>query len=122
VPAHRAVREVIAATGGVTVASTLLEWAAMLREAAPNDEIRNLLTQFSVEAPKVSVESDARYPGELLSGIMGAQLDRALDQLKAKLVRLNPVEQVEDYNRMFGDLVALEQRRRMLRERGIEGL
>jgi DNA primase len=122
VPAHRAVREVIAAAGGVTVASTLLEWAAMLRESAPNDEVRNLLTQFSVEAPKVSVESDARYPGELLSGIMGAQLDRALDQLKAKLVRLNPVEQVEDYNRMFGDLVALEQRRRMLRERGIEGL
>jgi DNA primase len=45
-----------------------------------------------------------------------------LDQLKAKLLRLNPVEQVEEYNRMFGDLVALEQRRRMLRERGIEGL
>jgi DNA primase len=39
--------------------------------------------------------------------------------LKSKLGRLNPVEHQDAYNRLFGDLVALEQQRRVLRERAI---
>ncbi len=38
---------------------------------------------------------------------------------KSKLGRLNPAENPEEYNRLFGDLVALEQQRRVLRERGL---
>lgn len=32
--------------------------------------------------------------------------------VRGGLVALDPVEQAEEYNRLFGDLVALEQRRR----------
>jgi DNA primase len=45
-----------------------------------------------------------------------------ITELKGRLQRLNPVEEVEHYNRMFGELVALEQHRRGLRELGLEGL
>jgi hypothetical protein len=34
---------------------------------------------------------------------------------------MNPVTEQSDYNRMFGDLVALEQRRKLLLERTGEG-
>ena len=33
--------------------------------------------------------------------------------LKERLGRANPVEDPEEYNRLFGDLVALEQQRRL---------
>jgi DNA primase len=31
--------------------------------------------------------------------------------------RTNPVEEQQEYNRLFGELVALEQQRRLLKER-----
>ena len=41
---------------------------------------------------------------------------RRIAELKSRLQRTNPVDQATDYNRMFGELVALEQHRRSLRE------
>ncbi|GAA2627399.1 hypothetical protein GCM10010411_75650 [Actinomadura fulvescens] len=41
-----------------------------------------------------------------------AQLDEQIADLKARLADLNPVHDAEKYNRLFGDLVELEQRRR----------
>ena len=49
---------------------------------------------------------------------MGVQFRRDSTQ---KLQRTNPVEQATEYNRMFGELVALEQHRRELRERATGG-
>ena len=37
--------------------------------------------------------------------------------MKSKLQRTNPVEEAETYNRMFGELAALEAHRRALRDR-----
>jgi DNA primase len=47
---------------------------------------------------------------------------RRIDSVKSKLQRMNPVSQAVDYNRMFGELVALESHRRSLRETAIGGL
>ncbi|GAA2882489.1 hypothetical protein GCM10020220_085960 [Nonomuraea rubra] len=44
-------------------------------------------------------------------------LDRAIAQVKSRIQRLNPVEQQQEYNKLFGELVALEQQRRVLRNR-----
>jgi DNA primase len=118
-PPHAAVREVIAGLGGVVAAEGATDWAARLREAAPNDEVRDLITRLGVEPPHSNFDSDDRYAAALLSRIQESQLTRDIARLKSKLGRLNPVEQAEDYNRLFGDLVALEQQRRMLRERVI---
>lgn len=119
VPEHSAVREVIAALGGVETAMGGAEWAVRLREAAPNDELRGLITQLGVEPPRFEGDSDDRYAAQLLARIQERQLTRDIAQLKSKLGRLNPVEHPEEYNRQFGDLIALEQQRRMIRERGV---
>jgi DNA primase len=115
-PAHAAVREVIAGLGGVVAAEGATDWAVRLREAAPNDEVRDLITRLGVEPPHSNIDSDDRYAAALLARIQESQLTRDIARLKSKLGRLNPVDRADDYNRLFGDLVALEQRRRMLRE------
>jgi len=49
-------------------------------------------------------------------------LTRQIQELKSRLQRVNPVEAAAEYNRLFGDLIVLEQRKKALRERGLGGL
>ena len=44
---------------------------------------------------------------------------RRITEVKSRLQRTNPVDQAADYNRMFGELVALEQHRRTLRDHAV---
>ncbi|MGI5322083.1 DNA primase [Actinomadura nitritigenes] len=118
-PPHAAVRAVIARAGGVTAAGSASEWAVTLLEGAPNEQVRDLITMLGVEPVRSAQESDDRYAVELLARIQERQLTRMIADVKSKLQRLNPVEDPEQYNRLFGDLVALEQQRRVLRERGL---
>lgn len=121
VPGHAAVRQLIADLGG-TAAATGPEWAGRLREAAPNDQVRDLVTSLAVEPLQSTGDPDNRYAHAMLSRLQEVQVTRVITQLQSKLGRLNPVEHQEEYNRLFGDLVALEQQRRTLRERAIGSL
>ena len=47
---------------------------------------------------------------------------RQIVELKSRLQRVNPVEHADAYSRLFGELVALEQHKRGLREQAIGGL
>jgi DNA primase len=44
---------------------------------------------------------------------------RRIAEVKSRLQRTNPVEQATEYNRMFGDLIAMEAHARALREKAI---
>ena len=44
---------------------------------------------------------------------------RRIAEVKSRLQRTNPVEESGDYNKMFGELAALESHRRTLRERTV---
>ncbi|GAA0963465.1 DNA primase [Actinocorallia libanotica] len=121
-PEHRAVHEVILAGGGTSGAGAPLEWSARLRELASGEDVRTLLTRFGVEPPKAAGVSDDAYSQALLARFMELQLTRQITALKSKLGRLNPVSEAEEYNRLFGDLVALEQRRRGFRDQGVSEL
>ncbi|WP_328593699.1 DNA primase [Actinomadura macrotermitis] len=118
-PPHAEVRAVIAAAGGVTAAGGDAEWVALLLEHAPNEQVKGLITRLAVEPVHSAHESGDRYAVELLARIQERQLTRQIADVKSKLGRLNPVEQAEEYARLFGDLVALEQQRRVMRERGL---
>jgi DNA primase len=118
VPGHAAVRELIAKLGG-TAAATGSEWAGRLLDAAPNDEVRDLITGLAVEPVRSTGDPDDRYAQAVLSRLLEVQVTREITKIQSKLGRLNPVDQKEQYNRLFGDLVALEQQRRVLRERAI---
>ena len=116
VPAHRAVREIISSCGGVAGAKSAREWAARLIDAAPNDRAREFLTRLAVEpieTPRKDGEPDARYAEAVLAQVEDLAVSRQITELKSRLQRLSPVD-TKDYNRTFGDLVALEQRHKAL--------
>jgi DNA primase len=120
VPVHGSVRELIAGCGGVAGAGTDREWATRLIDAAPNDRAREFVTRLAVEpveTPRADGEADARYAEEVLARVAELAVSRQISTLKSRLQRLNPTDSQSDYNRTFGDLVALEQRRKALLER-----
>ncbi len=119
-PAHRGVRELIAGCGGVATAGPARDWMDRLLAAAPNDNARMFLTRLaveSVEAPGADGEPDARFADDVLTRIEELAVSRQIVAVKSRLQRMNPVTGQTEYNRMFGDLVALEQRRKLLLER-----
>jgi hypothetical protein len=48
-------------------------------------------------------------------------LARQVTELKGRLQRINPLEQPDEHTRLFGELIALEQFRRGLREQAMGG-
>jgi DNA primase len=116
--AHRGVRDLIADCGGVAVAGPVQEWAERLRQAAPNDTARTFITRLAVEPiERADGEPDLAYAGIILADLEARAVSRRIIELKSRLQRMNPVTEQADYPRMFGDLVALEQRRKLLLER-----
>jgi len=119
-PPHAAVRELIDGCGGARGAAGAQEWVARLRDAAPNDQIRGFVTRLAVEALQVARadgEPDTRYADAVLARVEELAVSRRIAEVKSRLQRLNPVDARPDYNRTFGDLVALEQRRKALVEK-----
>jgi DNA primase len=114
---HAAVRDLIEACGGAGRAGNPQAWTARLRETAPEEATRALVTQLAVEPLRVARadgEPDARYADAVLARVEELAVSRSITKVKSRLQRLNPVEGQSEYNRTFGDLVALEQRRRAL--------
>jgi DNA primase len=124
-PRHAAVRDLIAACGGTGRPGNAQEWAARLRETAPDDAIRAFVTQLAVEplrVPRADGEPDARYADAVLARLEELAISRSITTVKSRLQRLNPVDGQAAYNRTFGDLVALEQRRRALLDKAAGAL
>ena len=117
VPAHAAVFRLIAESGGTSTAGGGREWAAQLREDAPNDRARAFITRLAVEPPQVNGEPDVRYVDVVLARVGELAVSREIASVKSKLQRMNPVQQQVPYNQIFGDLVGLEQRRKALLDR-----
>ena len=125
VPTHVAVCELIAASGGVASARSAREWSERLRAAAPNDNARGFVTRLAVEpleVPGATGEPDAKFAEAVLARVEELAVSRDIASIKSRLQRLSPVAEQADYNRMFGDLVAFEQRRKVLSERAAGAL
>jgi DNA primase len=116
VPVHDSVFGLIAARGGVVAAGKVREWVAGLLDAAPNDTARAFLTELAVEPLLISGEPDAHYAEVQLARVGELAVGREITLLKAKLQRMNPLEE-DNYRQLFGDLVALERHRKTLLER-----
>jgi DNA primase len=124
-PAHTAVFEIIAGCGGTAAAAGGQEWAAKLRAAASDDRELTMVTQLAVEplhAPGADGEPDERYADAVLVRVEELAVSRRIARIKSRLQRLSPVDEPAGYNRLFGDLVALEQRHKVLAERAAGAL
>jgi DNA primase len=119
-PAYAAVRAAVRAAGGVAEAGTGgATWVEKVDLAAADDGVRSLVRGLAVEQLPASDQGLTRYATEVLARLEELAATRRITEVKSRLQRLNPVEQVAEYNRLFGELVALEAHRRSLRERAI---
>ncbi|KQW52435.1 DNA primase [Nocardioides sp. Root1257] len=114
-PTYRAVWELVAAAGGPGAGAGDPGWGTKLRDAATDPEVSSTIGALAVEPLKK--EPDAAYVAEHVIRLMELTTARRIGAIKSKLQRTNPVEQPEEFNKMFGELAALEAHRRALRDR-----
>jgi DNA primase len=117
VPVHAAMFELIARCGGVVGAGRPRDWVARILEAAPDDRVREFVNGLVAEVLQAPREPDEKYVDKVLAQVGEHALGREIAAAKARLQRTNPVDDQAVYNKMFGDLVALEQRRKWLLDR-----
>ncbi len=92
-------------------------WNSRVIETIEDEATKHAFTRACVEEIKFLGEVNAQFVGAILTRLSERTIDRHISDLKSKLQRTNPVDHVEEYNAMFGELIALETKRRELRER-----
>ncbi|MDQ2788689.1 MAG: DNA primase [Actinomycetota bacterium] len=118
-PVYAQVHAAVLAAGGTAAGMSGPEWIGAVAAHCPAQ--RSLVTELAVETlrAKGSAEDDARYIGSLLASLQATVVGRQVAEIKSRLQRISPVEEAESYHRHFGDLVALEQYYRALREQAL---
>ncbi|SFB28505.1 DNA primase [Amycolatopsis marina] len=123
-PAYVAVHRSVLAAGGTAcgLAGPALIDAASAH--APQGTIRSLLSELAVEPLQAQGEGevDVRYISGVLAAVQENLVGRQIGEIKSKLQRLSPIEAAEEYRALFGDLVALEQYRKALRDQAMGGM
>jgi DNA primase len=121
-PAYAAVHKAILTAGG---AASGLTGPALIDAATPHcpqGTVRRVLSELAVESLRSKGEADSRYIGGVLAAVQENLVGRQINEIKSKLQRSSPVEAPDEYRALFGDLVALEQYRKALREQAIGGM
>ena len=96
-------------------------WVAKLRDSVSDPAVTSALSALAVEPLPSTKDPSPGYVAAHVYRLQEVTAMRRIAELKSKLQRTNPVEHAAEYNRMFGELVALEQHRRTLREKAIGG-
>ncbi len=117
-PAYAQVHAAVLAAGGTTAGMFGPEW---IDAVAANCPQRSLVTELAVETLRATggADDDARYIGSLLARLQATVVGQQVAEIKSRLQRISPLDDPDSYHRLFGDLVALEQYYRALRERAV---
>ncbi|MGH4005413.1 MAG: DNA primase [Pseudonocardiaceae bacterium] len=117
-PAYAQMHAAVLAAGGTAAGMSGPEWIDAVAAHYPQ---RSLLTELAVETLRGNgkVEDDARYIGSLLARLQATVVGQQVAEIKSRLQRMSPLDDADSYHRLFGDLVALEQYYRALREQAV---
>jgi DNA primase len=113
-PTYRAVWGLVELSGGLGAAD--VGWASRLRDAAADQAVAAALSALAVEPVPSRKGADDAFVANTVYRLQELTAQRRIADVKSRLQRTNPVEQTAEYNRMFGELTALEQHRRQLRD------
>jgi DNA primase len=123
-PAYRACHAAVREAGGVrsfgAATGGVQGFVTRVRDAAPDDAVRSLLTELAVEPLRIDDAQRAAYVRQQVARLQEMGLTRRITETKSRLQRLNPVEQPERYNALFSELVDMQARQRALREQAID--
>jgi DNA primase len=115
-PTFQGVWEAVTAAGGPAAGAEDPGWASRVRGAATDPAVVAAVTELGVEPVRGTSDPNPTFAVAYVYRLQELTTSRRIADVKARLQRTNPVEQALDYNRMFGELVMLEQHRRKLRE------
>ena len=107
---------VVTAAGGPATGVDDAGWANRVRGAATDPAVIAAVTELGVEPVRGTSDPNPTFAVAYVYRLQELTTSRRIADVKARLQRTNPVDQALDYNRMFGELVMLEQHRRKLRE------
>ncbi len=111
---HRAVFAALNKAGGTQTATIASTWVGIVSDACADDEARHLLLELAVQPLQYVGDDEASYVKQIVSRLREFDVTRRIAQLKSQVQRMNPLE-TEGYNRVFGELMALEALKRQLR-------
>jgi DNA primase len=121
-PAYRALHAAVRAAGGTAAGLSGPEWIEAVRAHCIQPTLVTLLSELSVETLPTRDETDVRYVHGVLAGLQAELVGRQVADLKSRLQRLSPSEDADEFHHLFGDLVALEQYHKALREQAMGAL
>ncbi len=90
-----------------------------MAERIDDAALRQVLEIAAVEPMRAGGRNAEAVVSSVLARLQVLTLTRRVGEVKSKLQRTNPIDQVEIYNRMFGELIALEQQLRQTRDRSL---
>lgn len=121
-PPYTAVRRAIAKAGGAAHGAGLPDFTSAVREASPDDQVRSLVTELTVEPVRSRRKVDAIYAGEFLVKLRMLAVDRRITEVRGYLQRLGPRAEAEQLHAVQTELWQLQQYGQELRSRGAAAL
>ena len=112
---------IVAAGGTMSGLSGALLVDAVGKECS--DEVtRRLLRTLAVETPDTKSEEDPRYATAVIARLQEIMVGRQIADIKSRVQRTSPTENPDEYNSLFGDMLALEQYRQSLLKQAMGAL
>ncbi|MFD5146132.1 DNA primase [Streptomyces sp. NPDC058401] len=118
-PPYAAVRQAILDAGGASLGTE--DYVTRVRDAAPNDTVRALVTELVVEAIRAKTV-DEIYAGVQLVQVRLRAVDRRVREIQGTMARLGHQGSPEQLAAVQEELWVLQQYEQRLRNRGAEGL
>jgi DNA primase len=118
-PVHRELHAAIIASGGVSSAGDVGAWITRVATAVTSEETRRLVPSLAVEPLRYEGDGEEHYIATLIDRLQEVHVTSRIRDLKARVQRTNPVTEADVFQRLFGELISLEERKRQLRERSL---
>lgn len=114
---HQVMHQLIRSQGGLVAVEEPHRWGLQLYDATPNDTQAAFLTELASEPMEVDGDLTEQGAEEILRTVRLHALSREVAALHSQLRRLNQETEPTEYNRVFAELMSLQQRKRMVQER-----
>ncbi|WP_329458008.1 DNA primase [Streptomyces sp. NBC_01497] len=121
-PPYAAVRACIDEVGGAEMGrADVRDYLARVREAAPDDTVRKLVTELAVEVFRGKT-IDELYAGQQLVQVRIRAVDRRIQDVTSSLTRLGNGGDPQQYAAVQSELWVLQQYGQALRNNGVDAL
>ena len=92
-----------------------MAWIDAVLDQAADDDVRRLIKELSVDPLPSEIEQIDRYATSLIARLLELDATRRIADVRGRMQRSDPVEQEEEHNQLFAEIMALEAYKKSLR-------